>query len=126
VLDTNIYTRGIKIPDREMKEFEACHLLRHDFHGDWNYTIAAGRNQDATRPDGRKLSRGSNAASFQPAARAMPIARARPAGPRRSTTLVVPAPAAAAAVPLSRGWGSPSPLRGGGGRGGLVVAGIVI
>ena len=50
VLDTNTYTRGIKIPDREMKEFEARHLLRHDFHGDWNYTITARGNQNATRP----------------------------------------------------------------------------
>jgi hypothetical protein len=51
VLDTNTYTRGIKIPDREMKEFEARHLLRHDFHGDWNYTITARSTQDATRPN---------------------------------------------------------------------------
>ena len=51
VLDTNIYTRGIKIPDRKMKEFEARHLLRHDFHGDWNYTITARSTQDATRPN---------------------------------------------------------------------------
>jgi len=35
-LDTNTYTRGIKISDWEMTEFEACHLRRHDFHGDWN------------------------------------------------------------------------------------------
>src|SRR5450755_3518186 len=51
VLDTNTYTRGIKIPDREMKEFEARHLLRPDFHGDWNYTITARSTQDATRPN---------------------------------------------------------------------------
>jgi DDE family transposase len=51
VLDTNTYTRGIKIPDREMKEFEARHLTRHDFHGDWNYTITARSTQHATRPD---------------------------------------------------------------------------
>jgi hypothetical protein len=51
VLDTNTYTRGIKIPDRKMKEFEARHLLRHDFHGDWNYTITARSTQDATRPN---------------------------------------------------------------------------
>ena len=51
VLDTNTYTRGIKIPDRKMKEFEARHLLRHDFHGDWNYTITARSTQDAPRPN---------------------------------------------------------------------------
>jgi hypothetical protein len=54
VLDTNTYPRGIKIPDREMKEFEARHLARHDFHGDWNYTIAATTSQDATHPPGPK------------------------------------------------------------------------
>jgi hypothetical protein len=51
VLDTNTYTRGIKIPDREMKEFEARHLLRHDFHCDGNYTITARSTQHATCPD---------------------------------------------------------------------------
>jgi Rhodopirellula transposase DDE domain len=53
MLDTNTYTRGIKISDREMKEFEARHLARHDFHGDWNYTITARSTQDATRPNER-------------------------------------------------------------------------
>jgi hypothetical protein len=42
VLDTSTYPKGIKISDKEMKEFEAAHLDRHEFHGDWNYTIAAG------------------------------------------------------------------------------------
>jgi hypothetical protein len=46
-LDTNTYTRGIKISDREMKDFEARHLRRHDFHGDWNYTVKA-KNSDET------------------------------------------------------------------------------
>jgi hypothetical protein len=39
--DENIYEKGIKIPDKQMKEWEARHLRRHEFHGDWNYTIAA-------------------------------------------------------------------------------------
>jgi hypothetical protein len=34
-----------------MKEFEARHLTRHDFHGDWNYTITARSSQHPTRPD---------------------------------------------------------------------------
>ena len=38
-LDTNTYPRGIKITDMEMKAFEAAHLQRHTFHGDWNYTL---------------------------------------------------------------------------------------
>jgi hypothetical protein len=40
-LDSNIYPRGIKITDKEMKAFEAAHLQRHEFHGDWNYTVTA-------------------------------------------------------------------------------------
>ena len=32
-LDTGIYPRGIKIPDKAMKAFEASHLQRHQFHG---------------------------------------------------------------------------------------------
>ena len=50
VLDTNSYPRGIRISDREMREFEARHLQRHDFHGDWNYTITAAPNNQ-TRPN---------------------------------------------------------------------------
>jgi hypothetical protein len=42
-LDTNTYQRGIKITDKEMKAFEAAHLQRHTFHGDWNYTVCATR-----------------------------------------------------------------------------------
>jgi len=38
-LDTSIYPKGIRIADKDWKAFEASHLLRHRFHGDWNYTI---------------------------------------------------------------------------------------
>jgi len=51
VLDTNTYERGIKITDKEMKAFEAAHLQRHAFHGDWNYTVTGGAGDDATRPE---------------------------------------------------------------------------
>jgi hypothetical protein len=37
--DTGTYPRGIKIPDREMKELIAQHLTPHEWHGEWNYTI---------------------------------------------------------------------------------------
>jgi hypothetical protein len=53
-LDTNTYQRGIKITDKEMKAFEAAHLQRHTFHGDWNYTVTASPSQDTTRPNGEK------------------------------------------------------------------------
>jgi hypothetical protein len=35
-LDTSAYDTGIKISDRQM---EALPLIRHDWHGDWNYTL---------------------------------------------------------------------------------------
>jgi transposase len=54
VLDTSTYPKGIKISDKEMKEFEAAHLARHEFHGDWNYTIAARTSQHTTRPSQQK------------------------------------------------------------------------
>jgi hypothetical protein len=36
-LDPNGYPAGIKVSDAEL---EAVNLLRHDSHGDWNYTIS--------------------------------------------------------------------------------------
>jgi len=49
-LDTGSYPKGIRIADKDMKVFEAAHLQRHQFHGDWNYTIT-GIAADQTRPD---------------------------------------------------------------------------
>jgi transposase len=51
VLDTSTYPKGIKISDKQMKEFEAAHLERHAFHGDWNYTITASDHRYTTRPN---------------------------------------------------------------------------
>ena len=51
VLDTGIYPKGIRIPDKDMKAFEARHLQRHQFHGNWNYTIPADPPGDTTRPN---------------------------------------------------------------------------
>jgi hypothetical protein len=53
-LDTNTYQRGIKITNKEMKAFEATHLQRHTFHGDWNYTVTASPSKDTTRPNREK------------------------------------------------------------------------
>jgi len=36
-----------------MKAFEAAHLTRHEFHGDWNYTIIANNSHEPTRPNAR-------------------------------------------------------------------------
>ena len=35
-IDTNTYPKGVKVTDAEM---QALNLHRHDFHGEWNYTI---------------------------------------------------------------------------------------
>lgn len=35
-LDPNIYPAGVKVPDEELKTVK---ILRHEFHGEWNYTI---------------------------------------------------------------------------------------
>jgi transposase len=35
-LDHGVYQKGIKVTDHEMKQLP---LVRHEFHGDWNYTI---------------------------------------------------------------------------------------
>jgi hypothetical protein len=55
MLDTNTYQKGIRISDRDIKAFEARHLQRHEFHGNWNYTIRAAPDQhsdhDTTRPN---------------------------------------------------------------------------
>ncbi|MCA1694947.1 MAG: ISAzo13 family transposase, partial [Actinobacteria bacterium] len=45
-LDTNTYEKGIKITEKEMRAFEARHLQRHSFHGDWNYTVRSDRQTD--------------------------------------------------------------------------------
>ena len=37
--DTGKYPRGIKIPDREMKDLTTQYLTTHLWHGEWNYTI---------------------------------------------------------------------------------------
>jgi len=42
-LDTGAYPKGIKIPDREIKDLEKQQVLRrHDFHGEWNYCLVPG------------------------------------------------------------------------------------
>jgi hypothetical protein len=44
-LDTNSYPNGIKIDDAGM---QALNLHRHEFHGEWNYTIKPGRLDSAS------------------------------------------------------------------------------
>ena len=41
MLDTGTYEKGIRITDKDMRAWEASHLRRHDFHGNWNYTVTA-------------------------------------------------------------------------------------
>jgi hypothetical protein len=42
-LDTRSYARGVKIPDRDMRELRKRHVSPHECHGEWNY--------DVTTPD---------------------------------------------------------------------------
>jgi hypothetical protein len=37
IVDNNIYRKGIKVPD---DIFESINIFRHEFHGEWNYTIS--------------------------------------------------------------------------------------
>ena len=47
------YPTGVKIPDTQMKALEAEGVLaRHNFHGEWNYTLCATRRDEIQR--GRK------------------------------------------------------------------------
>ena len=50
-LDTDSYPKGIRITDKDMKIFEARHLQRHQFHGDWNYTVTGTPNDHPTHPN---------------------------------------------------------------------------
>src|SRR6266487_4307109 len=38
-LDTRSYPKGVKISGARMNDLQARALRRHDFHGEWNYTI---------------------------------------------------------------------------------------
>ena len=50
-LDDNPYPTGIKIPDHEMKTLVTNRTLtRHDFHGEWNYTLSPATD-DTPRTD---------------------------------------------------------------------------
>ena len=44
-IDRNTYPAGVKVTDAEM---DAINIHRHEFHGDWNYTI---RPQASVRSD---------------------------------------------------------------------------
>jgi Rhodopirellula transposase DDE domain len=51
-LDTAPYPTGVKIPDRDMKALTTTGVLaRHDFHGEWNYTLHPAENQLRHAPD---------------------------------------------------------------------------
>jgi transposase len=39
-LDHAEYPKGIKISDNQIRELEARAIVRHDWHGEWNYTMA--------------------------------------------------------------------------------------
>ncbi|GAB5001460.1 hypothetical protein MAHJHV63_16380 [Mycobacterium avium subsp. hominissuis] len=47
-LDTGNYPKGIKVTDQQTKDLEHHALRRHDFHGEWNYTLIAERPRAPT------------------------------------------------------------------------------
>jgi hypothetical protein len=50
-LDEATYPTGVKIPDQDMKTLETTGVLtRHDFHGEWNYTLTPAKT-DTPEPD---------------------------------------------------------------------------
>jgi hypothetical protein len=50
-LDTAPYPTGVKIPDRHMTALTTTGVLaRHDFHGEWNYTLHPAENQPRHAP----------------------------------------------------------------------------
>jgi hypothetical protein len=51
VLDENDYPTGLKVTDQEMKQVEDRQLTRHEFHGEWNYTLLAAPRPAAPVPD---------------------------------------------------------------------------
>jgi hypothetical protein len=60
VLDDNTYPTGLRITDRQMRELLRRHIIRHEFHGDWNYDVHPTTDDDhealatpiiATRPN---------------------------------------------------------------------------
>ena len=38
-LDHGEYPKGIKVSDKQIRELEARAITRHDWHGEWNYTV---------------------------------------------------------------------------------------
>ena len=40
--DTAEYPRGVKVPDREMKDLMNRHVNPHELHGEWNYDVTRG------------------------------------------------------------------------------------
>ena len=38
-LDDGEYPKGIKVSDKQIRELEARAITRHDWHGEWNYTV---------------------------------------------------------------------------------------
>ena len=45
-LDTHPYPKGIKVSDAQM---DKVHLEKHEFHGDWNYTIYPSKSKSQNR-----------------------------------------------------------------------------
>jgi hypothetical protein len=50
VIDHSRYPTGLEVSDRQMREIEERQLTRHEFHGDWNYSLLAVPRPPAPSP----------------------------------------------------------------------------
>ena len=50
VLDPGRYPLGAAVSDERMKDLRARFITRHDFHGDWNYTVSPEPSGPAPQP----------------------------------------------------------------------------
>ncbi len=75
VLDENPYPTGTQISDAQMKDIEDRHLTRHEFRGEWNYTLlAAPRPAAAPAPEPPRPGRCSQDTLNRPALTGMAAA----------------------------------------------------
>ena len=103
VLDENDYPTGLKVTGQQMKQVEDRQLTRHEFHGEWNYTLLAAPRPAAPAPDpARPRPPGScapapSATPPSPAPARRPSPRSPPPSPAASTPASTTTSASAAA-----------------------------
>src|SRR5690242_17055404 len=72
-IDRNLYPKGLKVTEREM---QAVNIARHNFHGEWNYTISPNQQPPwcsnfSASPNNIDLLQGGHPYSFEEQSRAL-------------------------------------------------------